>query len=258
MKNILQKVINFLGYEIKKIQKNLDFDDIYKKLFKNKKNIIIFDVGANKGQSIERFLKIFGNNCTIHAFEPVEDEYSNLKKKYLNQDNIILNNFALGSANENKDLHIAVKTGASSFNKLQNTTWLKQRSEEYKVDTENFINKIDSVTIKKIDLYCLEKSIQNIDILKIDTQGYEDEVLKGAQEMLNRNIINAIECEIVLDDVYDKRFSFSDLEKYLIPSLRICGIKTYNENLFQDISFFADILYIKQKIISKDLYNEKF
>ena len=79
--NILSKIIlkifrNF-GYNIQKIQKEekiyLSYDEIYKKIF-NKK-IVIFDVGANKGQSINRFLKNFPNSI-IHCFEPIEKEFN--------------------------------------------------------------------------------------------------------------------------------------------------------------------------------------
>ena len=258
MKNIIQKFLNFFGYKIKKFKKNLDFDYIYKKLFKNDKQVVIFDVGANKGQSIERFLKIFGNKSLIHAFEPIEEEYINLKKKYSNLPNIILNNFALGAVNENKDFYITVRSGSSSFNKLHDTEWLRQRSKECKVDSKNFVKKTDTVKIKTLDLYCIEKSIISIDILKIDTQGYEDQVLQGARDILNKQIINVIECEIMFDDVYDKRLSFIDIEKYLIPNFRLSGLKTINKNLFEGINFFVDALYIKSKIISKEFINDKF
>ena len=54
----------------------MTFDQIYKKI---KSNPIIFDIGANQGQSIERFKKIF-NNPIIHAFEPVDFEFKKLEK----------------------------------------------------------------------------------------------------------------------------------------------------------------------------------
>ena len=69
MKKIIKKILENFGFEIKKLdRKKLNFDDIYKKFFDD--NLIIFDVGANKGQSIERFKKIFPKS-TIHAFEPI-------------------------------------------------------------------------------------------------------------------------------------------------------------------------------------------
>ena len=49
-------MFNFFGYNISKNKHHkLTFDDLYKNFLEQ--NLVIFDVGANKGQSIERFLK---------------------------------------------------------------------------------------------------------------------------------------------------------------------------------------------------------
>ena len=57
---------------------DLSLDEILKK--KLPTDPIIFDVGANKGQSIEKYLKLFGNP-TIHSFEPIKEEINKLEKK---------------------------------------------------------------------------------------------------------------------------------------------------------------------------------
>lgn len=81
IKNNIQKIINFLGYDLKKFNNNkkINFDEILRRNIPD--NPIIFDVGANKGQSIKRFSKIF-NNPVIHSFEPLKDEFDYLKKNY--------------------------------------------------------------------------------------------------------------------------------------------------------------------------------
>ena len=64
-----------------------------------------------------------------------------------------------------------------------------------------------------------------------------------------KDIVNAVETEIMFDDVYEKHLSFSDIERHLLPNFRFCGIKTYNNNLFEGINFFAEILYINNKLL---------
>ena len=86
MKKLIKNIFDKLGLEIRrkpseKEIKYLTFDKIYQKIIKNDKPII-FDIGANKGQSIERFLKI-NENSLIHSFEPIIEEFNNLKKKIL-------------------------------------------------------------------------------------------------------------------------------------------------------------------------------
>ena len=100
-----------------------------------------------------------------------------------------------------------------------------------------------------MDNYVLKNDISNIDLLKIDTQGYEDKVLEGSLSTIKKNKIGIIFTEIMFDNVYEKYFSFSDLEKYLIPwNFRMVGIELSNNNLFSGLVFFADVMYFNKKI----------
>lgn len=248
IKKIIKKSFEFLGFEIKK--KNFNFDDIYKK--KIRKNPVIFDIGANQGQSIERFKKIF-EQPNIHAFEPIKSEFNILKEKYYNDKNITLNNLAVGNINnQKKNFYVNTKTSTSSFNKLKsNSKWLKTRSKEQNISTNKFTKEIVKINIVTIDNYCLKNNIKKIDILKIDTQGYEDKILEGAKKILSGGIVSIIELEIMFDNVYQKYLTFSKIEKFLIHNnFRLGGINLTNNNLFFNISFFADVLYFNKNKIN--------
>jgi FkbM family methyltransferase len=249
LKKLIKETFRYFGLEVNRVNKeikNLSFDEIYKK--KITKNPIIFDVGANKGQSIERFKSIF-ENPIIHAFEPIKFEYDLLKEKYSKDKNIILNNYAIGDKNEIGEFNIMAQTGNSSFNKLTpNTDWLKKRSNQFNTSKEGFVKETKMIEIKTLDYYCERYKINNIDILKIDTQGYEDKVLKGCKGIFEKGIVASVESEIMLDNVYEKYFTFSDYERILIPhNFRLVGINTSNNNLFSGMVFFADILYFNKK-----------
>ena len=248
MKKSIKKIIEMLGYEVKKIdKKSLNFDDIYKMFFKD--DLMIFDVGANKGQSIERFKKIFPLS-TIHAFEPIKKEYDSIKNYYEKQKEIFINNYALGENEYEKELNLSKRTGVSSFNNFNlEHEWIKTRSRQYNTDIKGFLDGKEKVKVETLDNYCKKKSIKKIDILKIDTQGYEEKILFGAKNLIDSNSIKAIELEIIFDDTYDKYLSFSDIEKFLLPNFRFSGIKNYNQNLFEGINFFAEVLYLNKNII---------
>lgn len=248
IKRIIKKSFEFLGFEIRK--KNFNFDNIYKK--KIRKNPLIFDIGANKGQSIERFKKIF-EQPNIHAFEPIKSEFNILKEKYYSDKNITLNNLAVGNINNQKRIFfVNAKTSTSSFNKLKsNSKWLKTRSKELNISTNKFIKEIVKINIVTLDNYCQKNNIKKIDILKIDTQGYEDKILEGAKKVLSSGIVSIIELEIMFDNVYQKYLTFSKIEKFLIHNnFRLGGINLTNNNLFFNISFFADVLYFNKKKIN--------
>ena len=77
IKRAILILINKLGYELKgkkKIIKHNDFDSIINFLLKKKdiEKHIYFDIGANLGQSIERFKKI-NPISKIHSFEPTPE-----------------------------------------------------------------------------------------------------------------------------------------------------------------------------------------
>ena len=57
--------------------------------------------------------------------------------------------------------------------------------------------------------------------------------------------------EIILDNVYDKYLTFSDVEKYLLKNkFRLSGITTANNNIFEGLVFFVDVMYFNTKIFN--------
>ena len=249
IKKLLKKTINKLGFDLKRYdQKNkqVNFDDLLKDKISN--NPIIFDVGGNKGQSIEKYLKIF-DKPIIHSFEPIKTEFDFMCSKFRNNKNIFLNNFALGDKTEEKELNVTARTGNSSFNKINlGTDWLKKTSKKFNTSEKGYVTSVQKVNVIKLDNYCKDNNINVIDLLKIDTQGYEDKVLEGSLNSIKQNKIKAIVTEIMFDNVYDKYFAFSDLEKYIIPyNFRMVGIDLSGNNLFYPgYVFFADVYYFNK------------
>ncbi|WP_145596195.1 FkbM family methyltransferase [Candidatus Pelagibacter sp. FZCC0015] len=247
MKKIVKKIINNLGYDIKKLDKefkNPSLDDLLKE--KIDENPMIFDVGGNKGQSVTKFKKIF-KKPIIHSFEPIKSEIEIMSEKFKNDQDVKLNNFALGESIGEKNFNITAQTGASSFNKInKNSKWAEVRSKEEKT-TVNEFSKLTKVKISTLDKYFNSENINHIDLLKIDTQGYEDKVLEGSIETLSKNKIKAIVTEVVFDNCYEKYFSFSDIEKFLLPNnFRMVGIYLYSNSLFNNLTFFADVFYLNK------------
>lgn len=250
LKNILKKGFNVFGYEIKRKNNEIieqSFDEILKEKI-TEKNPVIIDVGANNGQSVNRFLELF-DNPIIHSFEPITKEFDVLKEKFGSKKNIHLNKLALGEKKETKFLNITKKSENSSFNNINlGTDWIKKRSKEYDVKEENYINLRQKVDVNTLDAYSSEHNIKKIDILKIDTQGYEDKVLSGCLNLINNDKVSVIITEIIFDNVYDKYFSFSDIEKFIIPNnFRMVGIDLINNNLFSGLLFVADVMYFNKK-----------
>jgi hypothetical protein len=86
---MLKKLVKFFlkkkGYEVyRRFYYDFGSDDTIKKIFNiakiNFENLVIFDVGANIGQSIDRF-RLYAEKAKIFSFEPNPEVYSILKKK---------------------------------------------------------------------------------------------------------------------------------------------------------------------------------
>ena len=252
MKKFIKKIINKLGFDLRRIEqspevKKLNLDNLLKDKISN--NPIIFDIGGNKGQSIEKYLKIF-DKPIIHSFEPIKSEFDYMYSKFKNNKNIFLNNCALGDKTEKKEFNVTAKTGNSSFNKINpGTDWLKLRSKQYNTSEEGYVTSIQKVNVIKLDDYCKDNNVGVIDLVKIDTQGYEDKVLEGSLNSIKQNKIKAIVTEIMFDNVYEKYFSFSDIEKFIIPyNFRMVGLNLMNNNnnLFSGLVFVADVYYLNK------------
>ena len=201
---------------------------------------IFFDVGAHKGET----LKLFSNNFNIrefYCFEPSPINFEYLKKKNLKKKKIIkIFNFGLGD-----------KDSVLTFNQLEESSSstlvdINKDSNYYKKKQKilNFFN-LNKDKSKKINvnIHCLsefmkKESINKIDILKIDTEGYEYKVIKGAKEKIKN--IQYIYFEHHFDDMLKKDYSFSDIHSYLTKNgfkkelkIKMCFRKTF-EYIYQN------------------------
>ena len=206
MKKFLQFLVGIFGYNITKsvnfYKINRTLDTAIKSVIK-KNDPIIFDIGAHEGESIDRFKNLF-ENPTIHSFEPQTQIFEKLRNKKKKDDNLFLNNFGLSTEQGSEEICINSNTAASSYLEVDNKDKFFRslktiQKEKTKIDTfDNYFNKIN------VDL---------IDLVKIDVQGYEEKVLKGALKSLNKVLL--IEIEIVFVNLYEKHSSFYQIESIL-------------------------------------------
>jgi len=165
----------------------------------------ILDVGANRGQySLE--LRKFGFLGNIISFEPLSSAFKQLKINSQNDNKWELHNYALGNEDGNTIINIAGNSVSSSLNKMLDLHIKAAPSSSY-VGKEN-------ISIKKIDsiFNSIYKDNDNI-MLKIDTQGFEINVLKGAEQSLNNILLIQLEMSII--PLYENEILFMDMMKFL-------------------------------------------
>jgi len=190
-----------------------------------KKEYVVFDVGANKGE----FSKLVSNvlkNVQIFSFEPHPTTFDILKNNCKNNQNINLFNCALSSEEGKLELFDYKLKDGSSHASLSSEIFSTVHKAEI------ISHKVDVLTV---DLICNENQIDIIDFLKIDVEGYELDVLKGAKEMILHNNVKYIQFEFTqlntTTRIYFKDFWDVLSEKYkifrLLPN-SLLEIKNYN------------------------------
>lgn len=259
IKNWIQSLLTYFGFNIINLKNSKSNLDQYFNKIIELTDPLIFDVGANVGQSIEVYRK-FLSNPKFHCFEPDKNAFEILEKKYSNDKNIKLNSFGLGDKKDFKNFNTYLASGKSSFVKLNtNTEYIKYRSAVRNVSPKDYFIDSYKQSIETLDDYCNSNNINHIDILKIDTQGYDDKVIEGAAGMINKNNIDLIKVEIIFSSVYDREiFNIYNIEKILIPAnYKIFGIST-NGNLLTDQLWQSDFVYISNSLYQKIKKNEIF
>ncbi|MEI0549071.1 FkbM family methyltransferase [Brachyspira intermedia] len=208
------------------------------KLHSNKVPLVIFDVGANVGNYTKELVNNFGNNCIIHSFEPVKKTFEKLSENNFGN-NVILHNFAFSSTEGVSKIYIN-----SEISELASLS--KRRLDHFNI----YMDIEENIKLKTIDNFCSENDINNIFFLKMDVEGYELEVLKGAENMLNNNSIEHLQFEFGGCNI-DTRTFFQDFwyllkDKYNIYRIvkdGLYNISNYEETLeiFITTNYFAEL-----------------
>ena len=136
------------------------------------------DIGANIGLWSKDLSEYFENTV---CFEPNQKCIECLEKN-INKKKSVIYNHALGSVNTQMDLYTPSFSGGSSFINNTKIGINEDGSKIYGEFSKN-ISKQKKTIIKTLDSF----NFQNVDFIKIDVQGFELEVLKGAYKTLRSN-----------------------------------------------------------------------
>ncbi len=251
LKNFIQNIFKIFGFKIigiKKLVSHNSFDALHKfilkEYFEKKKDPIIFDVGANDGDSVIRFKKIFPKS-RIYSFEPNDEILKNFDTN-IKAENVIKNNVAVGSATEKRKFYFYNSHRISSFYPVVDGS----KYQRLKVkDKKDFYTK--DINVITLDEYCEKNHINNIDILKIDTQGSEAEVLAGAKQLLKDQSIKIIDLEYILGIAHDNANSLYDIENALNNyNYKLIAIES-SGNIVSFSRYQTNLMYVR-----KDIYNK--
>ena len=169
-------------------------------------NIQLFiDVGANFGQSALGIIE-WGYTNEIISIEPVKECHDYLIKKSTKYNNWkILERMAVGDKDGEAEINVSKATDLSSI--LKPTELLKNS-----FDTVESHHK-EKIPIRRLDTLFNIQDIPDSTFIKIDTQGYDYNVLLGAEKIISK--VKGIQIEASLLPLYQNEKNYYDILTFL-------------------------------------------
>lgn len=184
------KIKEYYRYE----HASLDESKVILSLLKPIRNGIVIDVGAHYGDALKKFAE---KGYACHAFEPDPVNREKLLKNTVNLPVVVDSRAISNVISFNQPFYRSPEsTGISSL-----TSFRKTHSKYCCVNTTT------------IEAYCLEKGIDRVDFLKIDTEGYDLMVLQGVP--WNRIMPSVILCEFEDLKTVPLGYDFNQMAQFL-------------------------------------------
>lgn len=204
----------------------------------------LVDVGANKGE-YAAILRLVFPKARLHVFEPnPKHAHTLLNLATGSGGRIVVNQLALSANNGHAILHVVPQDVDAALASLQQAVVQQLHGS---AQTREI-----SVTLQTLDDYCLRQGVQHIHFLKIDTEGHELEVLKGATSLIARHAIDIIQFEFnemnVMARVFLKDFYeiLPDYQFYRLDTDRLIPLREYNP--IHEIFQFQNIIAIHPSV----------
>ncbi len=177
---------------------------IYRHYLNQETFSVIFDIGANVGQTAKAFSQEF-SDAKIFSFEPFEENFRKLKEIASQRSNVSAFRVAL-SDKRGSEIVLRDTNPFSEWNSLEKWTQENLAASSSSVK--------EGIELETGDNFCAEHKISKIDVLKTDTEGHDLAVLRGFSQMLKEGKISAIVSECGFPDD-PSHTNFDDLNEFL-------------------------------------------
>ncbi len=213
LKNLLQSIAQKAGYKIITnehysrmidINNYSDFDCLYllKNIYGTDSKLVFMDIGANEGQTSIKLSRNF-NKSKIFCFEPFKDTYS-----------ILLNNLKLYPSVSSHQLAMGDSVGSQEVYHSRHSQWNTLVPSTNEVLKERNASS-ETIKVTTVDTFCETNFIDRIHFLKSDTEGFEKEVIKGSQKMIENKMIDMYYVEVGFNEGDKQHNNWLDIVKIM-------------------------------------------
>lgn len=240
MKNFIKGILNNLGIIAFKRSScvYLPEEDSYRIAVElcGKQNPVIIDGGAHRGGSVEAY-SVYVPNAEFHCFEPDPVLAGELKGLFAGRPNVRIIASALGQSSGHAMFNI---------NASRPTNSLLPVADGIQLDLQALCQVVEQVDVDvvTIDEYCKAQNIKQVDILKLDLQGYDYKALLGANSTLKN--VRVVQVEVLFTEIYQGCNLFPDILTLMLGHgfslYTLCGIH-YGKN---DELLWSDAIFVRR------------
>ncbi len=216
--------------------------NIIKYLKQNLKNLEIFiDIGSHRGSYTDLIINNFYVKKVIMV-EPQKNIYEHIKKKYLKDKRVKTYNLAVSDKKKRQALYINKHDLTSSLTEIdKKNNYLKLKAKLFGGSINDLIHNKYMVNSCKLSEIIKKNNVKKIDLLKIDTEGHELQVLKGAGSFL-KNKVNFMLIEIHNSNIflnYDakKIHNYLKKNKFILKKRYKFPFTTWEDRIYQNKNF---------------------
>ncbi len=235
IKRTIRKLLRGLGYDITRLnpeQLGVDpFRDMGQ-LLTGVSQPTILDVGANVGQSVDRFRAALPA-AVIHSFEPSPATFAKLMQHCEGLVGIRTWNYGVGAATGTLPLLENTFSDMSSFLAPGPTGWGE-------------VAQTTTVPVMTLDAFADREGIERIHVLKSDTQGYDFEVFKGAQGLMRAGRIQLIYYEVTVSAMYQGLPAYYEAFRFLAEQ-GFQPVSFYDQHYQNGLLSWMDVLFSAEK-----------
>lgn len=206
---------------------------------------VLFDIGANRGEFTNRALRAWqGTSYQLYAFEPSQKTFEILKSEVQTSPFVHLFNIGFSDKPGTTELYYDKEGSglASVYSRQLDHVGIRFQEHE-------------TIELTTLDSFCRQYKIDNIDFLKLDVEGHELSVLKGAESLLKEKKIKVIQFEFGGCNI-DSRTFFRDYYNLLNPDFTLyrilsnglSPIEKYSERL--EVFLSANYLAVRKDLIT--------
>ncbi|MEO6238148.1 MAG: FkbM family methyltransferase [Vicinamibacterales bacterium] len=211
LRNATLSTFDRLGYQIRRKRAPGWGEDPYRdqqRLLEGTPTQVVFDVGANAGDTVAQFRALFPG-ALIHAFEPFPDAHRRLTDRFAADARVRTHLCAVTDAAGAAALHVH---DADATNSLLPT---QPGAEAWAGSSDRCGPTTIEVRTVTLDGFCAAQGLTQVDVLKMDIQGGEVMALRGARGLLERRAVRAIYVEVLFAPLYQGQAHFCDVSAIL-------------------------------------------